>query len=469
MLSKTRMFILAGLLLLAAVADLGWTWWNQVPTNAVVSQPKPRPHPQTPMPAQQPAPAAFPEPSPSTGVPPTEAWLPHVLSVDEKAKRAASDDALMREERLNDEAAMNIRRLQAELMQKQYDLADTQLDGALAKSITDPSYEFVELGMTNFTQGADYLGVSPLPELFIDEWAKARPQSPWSHYGMGMHLLQEVWAIRGEHYADTVSDAHWQMMHRLSSKARIEFDKALKLNPNILMALSGLINIDQVDGTQADAKRDYLVAVARRPASLRLPGQYEETLQPRWGGNYASMDVLAHEEASKLEANPRFWSLLGNSYADKGYTAVEESCSPCSREHWAASLKYYNAALMYEDKPDWLDRAGQAAIRLHHYGLAYRYYERVHAYVPAMFSWYAQMRLLQALCAPDYDADKFEVMKQTTANYTQLPVMDYPRVAGDCKYYQVELAWGDEPIPDVGNVLPYQINMPMPVQQAPKK
>lgn len=472
--SKTRMSILTNSPLLAILIGADFFGWAIVTANANADAAavQPTAHASThsaPSTTQRTAPILLPVPTPSSGSPPAEVWLPRTLSSDDKNKRAASDLALMREERLNSNAMINLRRLQAELMNKQYDLIATQLDGILTRSIADPNYEFVELGATDFAQGANYLGVPSLPDQFLDEWEHSRPDSPWAHYSQGAVLLQEAWAVRGEHYADTVSDKHWQMMHRFLLKARKEFEEALKLDPNILMAQGGLIQIDLLGGTQADAKRDYRAGMKQRPLSLRLPSQYEEVLKPRWGGAYASMNALAKDRATETDRNPRLWSLLGSALAEKGYTEVDESCSPCSRAHWEASLKYYNAALAYEDKPVWLQKAGEAAVNLHRYALAYRYYERAHEYDPATFSWYATMQLMQTLCAPNFDSDKFEVTKLSLANYVQLPTMNFPRMHGDCTYYQAELPWGTELQPDAGSLLPYEINVRMPAQQAPKK
>jgi hypothetical protein len=133
-------------------------------------------------------------------------------------------------------------------------------------------------------------------------------------------------------------------------------------------------------------------------------------------------------------------------------------CISCNHYDWATALKHYDAALHYADDMYWLDQAGEAAVHLHRYALAYRYYERAHAYEHGVFKDEAEMGLLEARCDPKEDPEKFKVLKSETYRYSGIAVIDYPDAPDACRYYQAELPWGDEPLPDDHGILEYSIS-----------
>jgi hypothetical protein len=461
------LYTLAGLVFLALV--INWVVGSMYPPPPVMARSNMPAHRLIPHPSQggiQKPPAMRPIPAASTASPPAESWLPKPLSEDERTKRTAGDQLLFRSERLDDNAPANLNRLQAELVNKQYALVETQLDAVLAKVLADPAYDLVERDASDFAD-SQMPGVEVLNKVSLDEWLKASPNNPWAHYSAGLYLLYKAWDARGQHFANDVTADQWQKMHKYAVQARSELKHALKLNPKLAMAWLMLMNVDNLDGTASDVKRDYLAASKQRPASLLIPDQYENTLEPRWGGSYEQMDAVARSRSTSLDSNPRLWALMGFASADKGYSAVDEHCDPCTSHQWELSLKYYNAALRYEDYTSWLGRAGDAAAHVHRYALAYKYFERAIKYRPGKFDWTVQMELMQALCDPSYDQSKLEELRQGAANYAGIQAMEYPRSQGDCTYYQAELPWDDEPIPNPGTAPAYVIESEAPTSHKP--
>ena len=395
------------------------------------------------------APHYAPIPAASTGMPPKETWLPRKLTDDEKAHRAAADRFLMRSTSLR--AVMsNTTFLQGELTNRQYDALESQLDAAVAKLMEDPAYEITVRDMIKFTEGGGQF--QPADKFLLDEWVKERPASPWAHYSEGLRWLDMAWQIRGDGWAKDVPADRWRKIERDIANARAELHKALKLNPGIPEAWVTLQDIDRADGDLATVTRDYRDGAAHYPAGYLLAYAYEFSLTPKWYGSHEQMDAFAQQLAGKIDANPRFWALQGEAAADKG-------CSRCNNYDWSTGLTQYNRALAYADDPGWLSGAGEAAVHLHRYALAYRYYERASKYDKNEFQYVMEMSLMQAICDPKEDAFELKVDISNARIYAGIPEMDYPRVSGDCTYYQSELPWGDEPVPDIGTVASYDVHM----------
>ena len=408
------------------------------------------------------APQYAPIPAPLTAAPPAEVWLPQrQLTDDDKAKRLATDQFLMKAETLHRGTLTNTFKLQGELANQQYDQLESQLDAILALSVADPAYELLEKDAANFADGNDV--ARGADKFLIDDWLKARPNSPWAHYSAGLRWSNMAWDVRGSGWASQVPGSSWPKVHLYEGNARAELHKALKLNPKLALAWMELINVDTTDAGLADAKRDYVQGSMQRPDDFDVPNQFANTLNPHWDGSYEAIADFAQAEQDKVGVNPRFRILLGLTEGDRG-------CITCNNYDWSTSLKHFNAALFYADDIYWLDKAGESAAHLHRYALAYRYYERAHAYQPGTFRFYAEMQLLQAACDPKEDPEKFKVLKSTSQVYGGIESMEYPHLPDSCSYYQAELPWGTEPQPDAGSLLPYEIGITMPSeQQAVKK
>lgn len=396
------------------------------------------------------APASMPEPK--AGEPPQhELWLPRTLTREEKARRAASDALLAKAEYLRFGMHGPVGTLIVELGQRQYDLIEKQLDAILAKSIADPAYEFVEYDATAFANGGGAQGFEAADKSLVDAWVGARPDSPWAHYSAGMAWMSAGWKVLDESDEDaTRGDQEASTDFTL---AREELQKALALNPKLVNVWLALLSLDRnAKGLDQD-KRDLEAALEQRPMSFLIPDQYEVTLEPSWKGSVFGMNDFAAAQLKRLSKNPRLWALQGTAAGDQG-------CVFCNHGDWETSLQEYNVALAYEDRPSWLEGAGDAAVGLHRYGLAYAFYQRAHHYKPGNFNYVIKSDIMDALCNPDTPPGKLEMLEREAPSYSDVHITEYPRVSGDCTYYRAELPWGDEPEAERGNVQPYALLMP---------
>lgn len=451
---EVRAWVVVVTVLVGAAIGSGILWWNlepPPPADAFIHS-KPVKRRVSPLPSiggPVAAPQYAPIPAASTGTPPKEAWLPRRLTDQEKDRRLAANQFYMKSQALR--ATMsNTSFLLGELANRQYDALQTQLDAAAAKAIADPAYESTEADIAEFADGND--NFPPTDQFLLDEWVKERPSSAWAHCSEALRWFNNAWRARGDGWAKDVPEGRWPKVERDINKARAEIHKTLDLNPKIPAAWVLLMDIDRMNGGLATATRDLKDGTAQFPAGFRLAESYETSLDPHWYGSYEQMNAFAKDESSKADVNPRLWALQGESDAGRG-------CSRCNNYDWSTGLTEYNRALAYLDAPTWLAGAGEAAVHLHRYALAYRYYERASQYDKADFKYVVEMQLMQALCDPKVDAFKFKVLASDARTYGGIAEMNYPRSPGDCVYYAAELPWGDEPAATAGNVQNYDIHM----------
>jgi hypothetical protein len=398
-------------------------------------------------------PALAPLPAALTSAPPAEAWLPRTLTADEKAQRAATDIFVRSSTQLIGSTPPNIFLLATELVNSQYDLIQAQLDDGLKRYQADRRYEFVVRDMIQFTEGSKMAAASD--KYLIDEWEKQRPDSAWAHHNEALYWLNKAWAVRGDGLASTVSDEAETKMHKYLDYARGEIHQALKLEPKDVFGWALLVDVDTTDGRGDEMKRDYQAGVGQDAASFLLAVGYIKALGPLWYGSYAEMDGFAHVQAAKTGLNQRFWMLQGDSAAAK-------ACARCNDYDWVTGLKQYNLALAYGDSDSALRGAGEAAIGLHRYALAGKYFERAARYHSYEFlKTSTELQLMQALCDPKETALKFRALRNDAQSYAGVQVIDYPRSPGDCSYHQAELPWGDEPVPNGGTPMSYDLQMEM--------
>ena len=408
----------------------------------------PPPVPQAPA---KPAKPAWTFPAPLAGKPPAETWLPHPLSDEDRAHRAAEDRALMTATYARNNQIANAGTLQDELRDGEYDDMESQLNAVLDKFLADPTYELVLQASANFAEEGHAHG-NVADTSWIQAWVKARPNSAWAHYSAGLRWSATADDDRGSGWAKDITAEQWKKVHEDEVNARADIEAALKINPKLAIAWVTLMDIDRTDpGTGLDrVTADFNQGSKQVPTSYLMAEQYEDTLEPRWMGSAGMMDDFAQSELTNLDRNPRFWDLQGDSLADSG-------CAACNDYHWDVSLKQYNAALTYADRPSWLAKAGEAALHLHRYALAHAYYDRALAYKDDLY-WGIYRSFTVELCDPSKTPEEVEKYRKDVVAYGGLDNVQYPHGPDDCVVYQRELPWGTEPVPDKTDLRIYAID-----------
>jgi len=405
--------------------------------------------------AKVPAEWAF--PAPLKGKPPAEVWLPRAMSDEEKQHRVEADRALIAAVFIDANELQNARALQDELKTADYDDLEAQLGAVLEKFLADPTYEVACEAAARFAEQGHVSG-RPSDTALLDAWLQARPDSAWAHFSRGQRWHNDAWGVRGTGWGSDVSQEQWKLMHEDEIKARAEIETAVKIQPKLAVAWATLLDIDRLDGGLNKSSADYVRASKAVPTSFSIPDSYEETLEPRWMGNDGMMIEFARSKLADLKQNPRFWYLYGDAAADAG-------CAACDHYQWDVSLQLYNLALVYADRVSWLEKAGQAALHLHRYALAYAYYQRADSVLHMLPGDRVPMQpdahMLGAFAAERCDPSKTEAEvekdRQEIATFGGLDNVAYPLGPHACEAYERELPWGDQALPDAVGVQVYTI------------
>jgi tetratricopeptide (TPR) repeat protein len=398
-------------------------------------------------------------PAALTRAPPQGVWL----TEQEKARRADADRFLLQWRILDGSRMSNTGFLRSELGDGAYDLLESQLAEARDKVLADVRYEEAAQNIAKFNEGLGITSDEDRP--LIDAWVKQRPGSAWAHYAEAARWYDIAWKVRGDGSAKYTPPDALSKAHQDFAVARNEVRRALKIDPSIPTAWVTLLEIDRSDAGLDAVKHDFSEALAHYPHyGFLLYSAYLSALGPAWFGSYDMMEDFAREQSQRTDANPRIWMLQGILFGDRG-------CIHCSHEDWQTGLKLLNQALAYSDYLDWLDQAGEAAMHLHRYALAYQYYQRASFYGgDEKIKYLMAMGLMQERCDPSVTELHFLAERSQVDSITGLPPMDYPRVPGDCSYYQAELPWGDEPVPSAGDIAGgYDLHMEFVMASLKKK
>ncbi|HEY3859784.1 MAG TPA: hypothetical protein VGM47_09280, partial [Gammaproteobacteria bacterium] len=269
------------------------------------------------------------------------------------------------------------------------------------------------------------------------------------------------WKLRD----NPVSPTDLVKAHQDFMTARSETHKALKINPSIPNVWEILLQIDRSDGSLDAVKQDYRDALSHTPRSgFMLQSAYQTAVGPNAYGSYDEMEEFARKVAQDAGLNPRLWALQGEPYGERG-------CIHCNHLDWQTGLNLLNQALAYGDNLTFLDYAGESAMHLHRYALAYQYYQRASFYGgDQQVKYKMAMGLMQSRCDPKVSELRFMDDRNGVDSFGGFPQMDYPRMPGDCVYYQSELPWGDEPAPSAGDVTEsYDLHMEFVMASFKKK
>ena len=136
-------------------------------------------------------------------------------------------------------------------------------------------------------------------ELQLNEWVESMPQSYAAHLARGYYYQHLGWLSRGSGYSRQTTDTQFQDMRNLFTHASDDFNKALSLNPKLVLAYRHLISMAMAKGDQKSVDQLYTDAIQIDPASYVLRDQYLFSLQPKWRSSVDRMMFDIHPEASQ--------------------------------------------------------------------------------------------------------------------------------------------------------------------------
>jgi tetratricopeptide (TPR) repeat protein len=227
---------------------------------------------------------------------------------------------------------------------------DQLLAQALHEQLTDPDAR----GRLDRIFYADFNNGSTALRRLLDEWKRQSPRSAFAYAASGTADMQKAYAARGYAYIDDTPQSNIDAMDQWAKRADADFRKAIKLDPHVTPAYRGMVMLGGLALSRAygldAAKRGLAVA----PADYSIYGQALWLEQPKWGGSFAGMTVLAQKAMQHATENPLLMLIAG----EVNFYRVENS--GCSE---AEQVSDYIAALDQFGGMCPLRGAGEAAHR----------------------------------------------------------------------------------------------------------
>jgi tetratricopeptide (TPR) repeat protein len=188
-----------------------------------------------------------------------------------------------------------------------------------------------------------------------EAWLRQAPDSAYAHLARAAYFNGAAWKARGGQYASDTPRGNMHRMSALVEQAIPHFEKAVEIEPRLIAAYTGMIDIGMLDSRPALEARARRAAEALDPACPELANTTMRSLQPRWGGSYEEMLVHASRLSAHLARRPHLAIYLAQPLGDQGDLLLAQDPVP------EEALEVLEAAIAMGSDEDALKDAGKAA------------------------------------------------------------------------------------------------------------
>lgn len=204
------------------------------------------------------------------------------------------------------------------------------------------------------TSKADSERVGALTEA----WLRQAPESAYAHLARAAYFNGAAWKARGGKYAPQTPRENMRRMSELAGQAIPHFEKALALNPRLIPAYTGMIDIGMLDSRPELEARARRAAEALDPACPELANVTMRSLLPRWGGSYEQMVDHVGTLSRFMMQRPHLAIYRAQPLGDVGELLLDRDPVP------EQALEALEAAIAMGSDEDALENAGTAARNL---------------------------------------------------------------------------------------------------------
>ncbi len=149
-------------------------------------------------------------------------------------------------------------------------------------------------------------------------WLQQAPNSAYANLARGAYYNGEAWRARGGQY---VSETPWEDLRRMSElvgQAIPYFEKAISINPRLMPAYTGMIDMGRMDSRDELVEEGIRGAEKWDPACPELATQILISLEPRWGGSYEQMLAYTNKLSASVARRPQLGVQMAKPFADRG-------------------------------------------------------------------------------------------------------------------------------------------------------
>lgn len=185
--------------------------------------------------------------------------------------------------------------------------------------------EFLERHFSETDPGEDihyvldlFLGAGAEEDRLTQSWLTQAPDSAYANVARANFYRGSAWATRGAKYISETSRKSLQRMTGFVDKAVPLFERAIKLQPRLMPAYVGLLDVAMMDSRDEAEQQAIAGAHAVDPACLTMVKKRMQGLQPRWGGSYERMLAYGYELSEYVESRPQIAIYVRAAYGDRG-------------------------------------------------------------------------------------------------------------------------------------------------------
>ncbi|MBE2212147.1 MAG: DUF4034 domain-containing protein [Xanthomonadaceae bacterium] len=236
-------------------------------------------------------------------------------------------------------------------------------------------------------------------DALTSRWLRAAPDDAYALLARATFYRKEAWKARGARYAAKTPASQMSRMSELAERSVPLYRKAIAINPRLMPAYEGMLNVATADSLDAVAEEAIKGAQKQDPACPAIARERMRAMQPRWGGSYEAMDAYATELDRLTVSRPLLALYVGAPFADASDMAGDQE----GREAEELAVKLSQEAIRRgSNLTDLSDAASRANIlhrrnKLSHEGIGDSVamalqYERFHGRPPSWtLNWLAHV------------------------------------------------------------------------------
>ncbi len=231
---------------------------------------------------------------------------------------------------------------------------EAMMEASLARHYSDS--EFSE----NIHDTFDYLlnNSSADTDRMTAAWLRKAPGSAYAHLARGAFYRGSAWAARGAGYASETPADNMRRMGEFVDLAIPEFEKAASINPRLIPAFTGLVDVGMLSSQAKVERSGFEHAEKLDPACLELANARMRSLTPRWGGSYEEMLAYANRLSGYVERRPQLSMHMARPFADRGDRLIADD------QFTRATAEILEVAIHTGSNEDALGDAANVALNL---------------------------------------------------------------------------------------------------------
>lgn len=157
-----------------------------------------------------------------------------------------------------------------------------------------------------------------------ESWLTQAPESAYANLARGAYFNGAAWKVRGGKYADETPREALRQMSKLVEQAIPYFRKAISINPKLMPAYTGMIDVGMMDSRPELEANAIAQAERTDPTCVELANVRMRSLKPRWGGSYEEMLAYASRLSSYVAQRPHLAVHVAAPFADRGDRLVAD-------------------------------------------------------------------------------------------------------------------------------------------------